>query len=113
MALRTSQFSIVIGPCSNIQYHKVPDLPVNFVAVGDSVLQLNPIYAYVFIVISMTATESGRSQGCSKAMMGATTLNSLLASCRPTSRPGKTDLLPLNLSQSYFRDVGHHGQALW
>ncbi len=33
------------GPCSNIQYHKVRNLPANFVAVGDSVLQLNPIYA--------------------------------------------------------------------
>ncbi|KAJ3552545.1 hypothetical protein NM688_g4098 [Phlebia brevispora] len=86
-----------IRPCSNIQYHKVPDLPVNFVAVGDSVLQLNPIYA----------------QGCSKAMMGATTLNSLLASSRPIMRSGQSDLLPLSFSKSYFRAIGYHGQALW
>ncbi|KAF7794180.1 hypothetical protein EIP86_005311 [Pleurotus ostreatoroseus] len=89
--------SLKIRPCSNIQYHKVPDLPVNFVAVGDSMLQLNPIYA----------------QGCSKAMMGVTTLNSLLRSSHPVVRPGQDDLLPTSFSKTYFRAVGHHGQALW
>lgn len=46
-------------------------------------------------------------------MMGATTLNSLLSSSQPITRAGLDDLLPSSFSKVYFRDVGHHGQALW
>lgn len=39
--------NIDVGPCSYIRYQDVPNMPANFVALGDSFLQLNPIYAYV------------------------------------------------------------------
>ncbi|KAI0338097.1 hypothetical protein BDW22DRAFT_810294 [Trametopsis cervina] len=85
-----------IRPCSYIRYQDVSGLPSNFVALGDSFLQLNPIYA----------------QGCSKAMMGAITLNSLLAKVAPLASAGAR-VLPEDFSRSYFRHVGDHGDALW
>ncbi|GJE94120.1 hypothetical protein PsYK624_102880 [Phanerochaete sordida] len=80
-----------IRPCSYIRYQDAPGLPANFVAVGDAMLQLNPIYA----------------QGCSKAMMGVVTLNALLAG----SEPAKD--FPVDFGHRYFREVGGHGEALW
>ena len=38
----------VAGPLSYIQYHKAETLPDNFVAVGDAVMKLNPIYGMMF-----------------------------------------------------------------
>ncbi|KAJ8472462.1 hypothetical protein ONZ45_g16642 [Pleurotus djamor] len=48
---------------SYVQYHHhIATLPSNFLAIGDSEMQLNPIFA----------------QGCSKALFGAMTLNAIL-----------------------------------
>lgn len=106
----------VLGPCSFIRYQDIKDLPSNFVALGDAMLQLNPIYAYaffpIFFIVFHRLTCHFR-QGCSKAMMGAVTLNSLLASCIPIPRPGAKDEMPADFGQKYFRDVSNHGQALW
>ncbi|KAI0698024.1 hypothetical protein BC835DRAFT_1413354 [Cytidiella melzeri] len=85
-----------IRPCSYIRYQDVPNMPSNFIALGDSFLQLNPIYA----------------QGCSKAMMGAITLNALLTQVTPVVSCGK-DALPDDFSHKYFSHVGDHGDALW
>ena len=51
-------------------------------------------------------------QGCSKAMMGAITLNSLLTEVTPV-KLSDNDVLPKNFSRSYFKHVGDHGDALW
>ncbi|KAL5529778.1 hypothetical protein ACEPAG_5765 [Sanghuangporus baumii] len=48
--------------CSWIRYERAPYIPSNFVAVGDAVMRVNPIYG----------------QGCSKAAIGAITIDSLL-----------------------------------
>lgn len=86
-----------IRPCSYIRYQDVQGLPTNFIAVGDAMLQLNPIYA----------------QGCSKAMMGAVSLNTLLASCHPVKRVGGAVAMPADFGRRYFEAVGGHGDALW
>ena len=39
--------TLVQGPCSYIQYHKTEQLPYNFIAMGDAMLHLNPMYGYV------------------------------------------------------------------
>lgn len=32
------------APCIHLQYHRVSDLPSNFVALGDTVMRVNPIW---------------------------------------------------------------------
>ena len=53
------------------------------------------------------------SQGCSKAMMGAVTLNSLLASCRPVPHSAGKEDMPIDFGHDYFHEVSNHGEALW
>lgn len=48
-------------------------------------------------------------------MMGAISLNSLLATCTPVKRykgDGK-DEMPEDFAKTYFHEVGIHGEALW
>ena len=66
-------------------------------------------------------TDNPSSQGCSKAMMGAATLNALLLSCKPQHRGGSSrlhcdanvDELPPDFARSYFHEVAQHSQGLW
>jgi hypothetical protein len=39
-----SVVDLKVPACSFIEYHKVKGLPSNFIAIGDSVLQLNPAF---------------------------------------------------------------------
>lgn len=45
-------------------------------------------------------------------MMGAITLNALLAQSTPAKLSGK-DVMPDDFSKLYFSHVGDHGDALW
>ena len=36
---------LIPAQLSYIPYHRARDLPANFVAIGDSVMRVNPIYA--------------------------------------------------------------------
>ncbi|KAF7342312.1 hypothetical protein MVEN_01819600 [Mycena venus] len=79
---------------SYVKYHSVPKggLPRNFVAVGDSNLQLNPVHG----------------QGFAKIMLNAITLNSLLHSL---DSAGPT--LPRDFSARYFKISSARIEGLW
>ncbi|KAF7342313.1 hypothetical protein MVEN_01819700 [Mycena venus] len=79
---------------SYVKYHSVPEgsLPRNFVAVGDSNLQLNPVHG----------------QGFAKIMLNAITLNSLLHSL---DSAGPT--LPPDFSARYFKTNSARTEGLW
>ncbi|KAF8492267.1 hypothetical protein JB92DRAFT_3003922 [Gautieria morchelliformis] len=87
-------------PCVYIQYHLAKNIPSNFIAIGDSVLTLNPV----------------RGQGCTKACVEAVTLNSLLIKCAaaPTgSTKGTGNLLPKDFSRNFFHLQAKRTGALW
>ncbi|KAF8577654.1 hypothetical protein K439DRAFT_535242 [Ramaria rubella] len=80
-------------PSVYIEYHCAKKLPSNFIAVGDSIMQLNPI----------------RGQGISKACIEAVSLNTLLSRCKVS--PGGS--LPANFSKSFFSLQATRTGALW
>ncbi|KAL5489740.1 hypothetical protein ACEPAI_4572 [Sanghuangporus weigelae] len=69
--------------CSWIRYERAPYISSNFVAVGDAVMRVNPIYG----------------QGCSKAAIGAITLDSLL---RESSMLRSTTI-PRGFGRKFFK----------
>ncbi|KAF7327953.1 hypothetical protein MKEN_00375500 [Mycena kentingensis (nom. inval.)] len=83
--------NIALTTLSYLQYHKLPrgTLPANFVAVGDSVMTLNPIHG----------------QGFSKSMLNAIVLNTLLHEVPAT--------VPANFADNYFRRSAGPQNSLW
>ncbi|KAJ7139383.1 hypothetical protein C8R44DRAFT_975206 [Mycena epipterygia] len=86
--------NIKIPTQSYVQYHSLPAaaLPSNFIAIGDSNLQLNPVHG----------------QGFTKIMLNGLALNSLLN----TIKAGIYKL-PRDFSARYFRNNAAHTQGLW
>ncbi|KAG8871104.1 hypothetical protein FRB97_009008 [Tulasnella sp. 331] len=84
--INTSKFSFV-------KYHQAErgSLPKNWVAVGDAVMNLNPVYG----------------QGCTKALMDAVALDSLLRRV-PSGRE-----LPSDFSNSYFKKAAARTGSMW
>ncbi|KIK61242.1 hypothetical protein GYMLUDRAFT_225462 [Collybiopsis luxurians FD-317 M1] len=74
-----------------IQYHKVANLPINFAALGDSVLSVNPFYG----------------QGCTKAMLGAIALYTTLA------QSGNLEELPPDFSERFFKEHFNKTDSFW
>ncbi|KAF8577661.1 hypothetical protein K439DRAFT_1396445 [Ramaria rubella] len=84
------------SPSVYIEYSRAQGLPSNFIALGDSVLQLNPI----------------RGQGGTKACVEAVSLNGLLT--RSKTSPGKArDLLPADFGKTFFSVQAARTGALW
>ncbi|KAG8887484.1 hypothetical protein FRB98_009565 [Tulasnella sp. 332] len=81
------------GKMSLIKYHEAPQgtLPSNWVAMGDAIVKLNPIYG----------------QGCGKAMMDVVTLDSLLRHV-----PSQQDL-PLDFSEKFFQKTIARTGGMW
>ncbi|KIO25650.1 hypothetical protein M407DRAFT_25024 [Tulasnella calospora MUT 4182] len=79
-----------VGPLNWIRWHQAKDLPPNFVAIGDAIMKLNPIYG----------------QGITKACIDITTLDAILRRI-PSSLP-----LP-NLSKPFFNREALRVQGLW
>ncbi|KAG9029093.1 hypothetical protein FRB95_005742 [Tulasnella sp. JGI-2019a] len=81
------------GKMSYIKYHQAPKgtLPDNWVAVGDASLKLNPVYG----------------QGCTKSMMDAITLDSLLRHL-PSKRA-----IPVGFSGGFFRKANARTEGMW
>ncbi|KAH8832233.1 hypothetical protein DL96DRAFT_1767043 [Flagelloscypha sp. PMI_526] len=77
------------SPSSHIQYHLCKSLPPNFIAIGDSVMRVNPIYG----------------QGCSKATIGAVVLHSLLQKCGTS--------ISSDFSQRFFNVQHVKTEAIW
>ncbi|KAK0466730.1 uncharacterized protein EV420DRAFT_1474171 [Desarmillaria tabescens] len=73
---------------SHIRYERAVNLPSNWVALGDSVMRVNPVYG----------------QGCSKAFYGALCLNKLL--CNSTS-------IPKDFSKKYFSSHAEKIKPIW
>ncbi|KAF9041972.1 hypothetical protein BDZ89DRAFT_1128660 [Hymenopellis radicata] len=65
---------------AHIRYHLAADIPSNFIAIGDSVMSVNPTFA----------------QGSSKAFMGAVALNNTLRKVKTAKQ------LPDNFSKQFF-----------
>ncbi|KAG7442674.1 uncharacterized protein BT62DRAFT_922394 [Guyanagaster necrorhizus] len=63
---------------NHIRYEKATNLPANFVAAGDSVMRVNPVFG----------------QGCMKAFIGAICLNTLLQN--------NVQSIPSNFSERFF-----------
>ncbi|KIO16583.1 hypothetical protein M407DRAFT_33763 [Tulasnella calospora MUT 4182] len=79
-----------VGPLNWIRWHQAKNLPPNFVAVGDAIMKLNPVYG----------------QGITKACMDATTLDAILRRIPPS--------LPLsNVSKPFFNREASRVQGLW
>ncbi|KAJ7580273.1 hypothetical protein C8J56DRAFT_279035 [Mycena floridula] len=76
-----TQSQIRVPGTSYIRYQQATNLPGNYVAVGDSVMTVNPLFA----------------QGCTKAMLGAIALNNILRT--ETKRH-----LSFNFSTRFFRE---------
>ncbi|EGO00010.1 hypothetical protein SERLA73DRAFT_180384 [Serpula lacrymans var. lacrymans S7.3] len=85
-----------VPPSTYIQYHRAAKLPCNFIAIGDSVLTLNPV----------------PGQGCTKACIEAVTLNSLLKSVREVDAIGNI-VIPSGFSNKFFRSQLYRTGRLW
>ncbi|GJJ12723.1 hypothetical protein Clacol_006967 [Clathrus columnatus] len=72
-----------LGISAYIQYHLYDYMPSNFIALGDSVVTLNPI----------------RGFGTTKACMGALVLSGFLDKCEPSA----TDRLPDDFSKRFWK----------
>ncbi|SJK97911.1 uncharacterized protein ARMOST_01167 [Armillaria ostoyae] len=70
---------------SYTRYEKAVNLPYNWIALGDSVMRVNPIYGYVYQV--------SPKQGCTKAFFGVLCLNTLLRNLTA---------IPRGFSKKYF-----------
>ncbi|KAJ7658947.1 hypothetical protein B0H17DRAFT_343339 [Mycena rosella] len=73
--------TLKLAPTSYVRYHQATNLPSNWIALGDSVMTLNPLF----------------SEGCTKAFRGALALHNVL---RRTS--GST--LPADFSIKFFAE---------
>ncbi|KAG6864006.1 hypothetical protein C0991_001153, partial [Blastosporella zonata] len=96
----TMTFSYVrVPPSSYVQYHKAANLPKNWIAIGDSVMKINP----------------ADGQGCAKATIGAATLNTLLRSIalKPQEmRHDRSDPFD-DFSRKFFQVQKDKIESLW
>ncbi|KAK0474602.1 hypothetical protein IW261DRAFT_1341501, partial [Armillaria novae-zelandiae] len=85
----TMTCSPVRYPGSNyIRYERAVNLPTNWIAMGDSVMRVNPVYG----------------QGCSKAFFGAICLHKLLMT---------STVVPKDFSRKYFSIHAEKIRPLW
>ncbi|KAE9398024.1 hypothetical protein BT96DRAFT_1032689 [Gymnopus androsaceus JB14] len=77
-----------------VRYHQAMNLPSNFVALGDSVMTVNPTFA----------------QGCTKVFMGALTLHITLSRLIAPSTVGELQKrlqIPSDFSKQFFKEHFH------
>ncbi|KAK7016955.1 hypothetical protein R3P38DRAFT_2541121 [Favolaschia claudopus] len=84
--------ALKIPPTTNIQYHRAVNLPSNFVALGDSVITVNPVYG----------------EGTAKALRCVLSLHKMLHSALSS---GVKDTLPPDFSMKFFAEA--HGKTDW
>ncbi|EGN96342.1 hypothetical protein SERLA73DRAFT_186054 [Serpula lacrymans var. lacrymans S7.3] len=85
-----------VPPTPYIRFHKATNLPSNWVAIGDSVMRLNPVFG----------------QGCSKAMLDVVSLNNVLHSMA-TSESKAGSRLPKDFSKRFFAAQEQKIKPLW
>ncbi|PBL00011.1 hypothetical protein ARMGADRAFT_959754 [Armillaria gallica] len=71
-------------PTTHVRFEKAVNLPSNWVAIGDSVMKVNAVFG----------------QGCTKALLGAVCLNTMLVGVKTTVA------LPRSFSQMFFQTQG-------
>lgn len=80
-----------LGPSFLMKFHECNGLPTNFVALGDAVCRVNPLYG----------------QGCAKAVIGATCLNTIL------NRTRSSPILSRSFAQDFFKLHASKLEPLW
>ncbi|KAJ7269901.1 hypothetical protein C8J57DRAFT_1323879 [Mycena rebaudengoi] len=83
--------NIKLAPTSYVQYHRATNLPSNWVALGDSVMTLNPLF----------------SEGCTKAFKGALSLHNVLRAA------SGNNVLPSNFSTKFFAEHFDKTDLMW
>ncbi|KAF7344200.1 hypothetical protein MVEN_01710500 [Mycena venus] len=81
---------VKIPGTSYVRYHQATNLPSNWVAMGDSVMTLNPLF----------------SEGCTKAFRGALALHNVLRAIAGTT-------LPSNFSTKFFAEHFDKTDLMW
>ena len=79
-----------VPQCTLVKYEQVVNLPSNFVAVGDSIMRVNPVFA----------------QGCNKALLGVVALDSLLRESKDGNFAG-------DFSERYFKAHAAKTMPVW
>ncbi|KAJ4487208.1 hypothetical protein C8J55DRAFT_451707 [Lentinula edodes] len=82
-----------VPPTAYIRYHQTANLPSNFVALGDSVFSIDPIFG----------------QGCTKALLGAVALHKVLS----TRTPADAKEIPGNFSEQFFKEHFNKTDSFW
>ncbi|GAV99174.1 hypothetical protein LENED_000613 [Lentinula edodes] len=82
-----------IPPTAYIRYHQTVNLPSNFVALGDSVSSVDPLYG----------------QGCTKALLGAVALHKVLSAKTQVD----TKELPADFSEQFFKEHSKKTDNFW
>ncbi|KAJ7472287.1 hypothetical protein B0H11DRAFT_1349448 [Mycena galericulata] len=82
-----------VAPTSYIRYHQATNLPSNWIALGDSVMTVNPLFG----------------EGCTKAFKGAFALHNVLRAAVATS--GAT--LPTGFSTKFFAELYDKTDITW
>ncbi|KZS95632.1 hypothetical protein SISNIDRAFT_483856 [Sistotremastrum niveocremeum HHB9708] len=90
---------VKVPPSTFVKYHEVAEkLPSNLIALGDSVIRVNPI----------------RGQGCTKAMIGAVTLSGILQSCNPVFHSNTSrEVLPDEFGKIFWERHTPRTKSIW
>lgn len=88
-----------VPPCYYVKYHEVSDkMPSNFVALGDSVMRVNPV----------------RGQGCTKATIGVATLSGILDYCNPVFHSNSSrEVLPDQFAKIFWERQHNRIGSVW
>ncbi|KAJ7171764.1 hypothetical protein C8R43DRAFT_979363 [Mycena crocata] len=84
---------VKVPPTTYIRYHQATNLPTNWIALGDSVMTLNPL----------------SSEGCTMAFKGALSLNNVLRAAR--NQYGSA--LPPTFSTKFFMELFEKTDMAW
>jgi len=101
-----------VPPCTFVEYHKARGLPANFIALGDSFVELNPAFGYVHLYHLLWSSFSSLisySQGCTTAAIAATTLDACLRHI-PASEDAR---VPTSFSAVYSKSVAARLEPTW
>ncbi|KAK7050403.1 hypothetical protein R3P38DRAFT_2604937 [Favolaschia claudopus] len=86
--------ALKVPPTTYVQYHRAVNLPSNFVALGDSVITVNPVFG----------------EGAAKALRCALSLHKTLHSALAS---GYKDTLPPNFSVNFFAEACNKTDWIW
>ncbi|KAJ7588541.1 hypothetical protein C8J56DRAFT_785461 [Mycena floridula] len=80
---------VTCKPATHVRYHKATNLPSNWVAIGDSVMSVNPVFG----------------QGINKGIMGIVSLNTMLRNIGSN--------IPKDFSKTFFEMQANKIEPIW